>query len=501
MPSLTSTRMKFGIVGGLGAIGGADLLLKIIKSTPADGDHEQLDISFEQSPFDDSAAIADEHYNPGHRKFHVYNTLLDMEQRGCKAALVPCFVSHSFLDEIAPEVSLTILSILEAIRDNLRRDHPSVRRVGVLTSSYVRKTGVFDRALGQMYDVIYPDQDVQSAAVMPAVYGPEGIKAGRLSGRSVDMVAMACENLIQRGAELVILGSTELPILMDALKQRLDIPILDANQAYADFAVAYRDAPATRPFKLGVVGGVGPAATVDFMDKVVKGTTAARDQDHIKMVVEQNPQIPDRTANLISDGDDPTIALYSTCKRLVAEGADAIAIPCNTAHAYVARIQKHLGVPIVNMLTETVAHIRETHPEVRNVGLLATNGTVQSGVYQEFIDEAGLTLIVPDAPSQELLMTAIYGELGVKAGITDGQCRDDLRAAIGHLGDKGAEVVILGCTELPLIAPEAGTRDGLPVLLDPTGILARKCVSLAQEHSEAAADPVQHPTPLGLNRN
>ena len=316
---------------------------------------------------------------------------------------------------------------------------------------------------------------------MPAVYGPEGIKAGRLKGRTVERVAAACENLISLGADVIVLGSTELPVLIDRLQPRVGVPILDVNQAYAEFAIAFEGAMRSPPFKIGVVGGVGPAATVDFMNKVVTRTKAARDQDHIKMVVEQNPQIPDRTANLIGDGDDPTIPLYSTCKRLEADGADAIAIPCNTAHAYVARIQKHLGVPIVNMLSETVAHIRAAHPDVRNVGLLATSGTVQSGVYQEIVEDAGLTLITPDAPLQSRVMEAIYGEAGVKAGFTEGQCRDDLAAGIAHVRDKGAEVVILGCTELPLIAPkqDEADRNRFPVLLDPTDILARKCVALA----------------------
>ncbi len=475
--SPTAKKTKFGIVGGLGAIGGADLLLKIVKSTPARGDQDQLDISFEQRPFDDNGAVADESYNPNHRKFYVYNTLKEMERRGCEAALLPCFVSHSFLREVAPELELTILSLVDAARDKLDRDHAEARKIGVLTSSFVRKAKLFDE-LGAERTIVYPDDALQAEAVMPAIYGPDGLKAGRLSSRAVDLITAACQNLAEKGAEAIILGSTEIPVLFDALATRVDIPLLDVNLAYAEYAVAYAGARPSPPFKIGVVGGVGPAATVDFVDKVVKRTSAARDQDHIKMVVEQNPQIPDRTANLIGDGDDPTIPLYSTCKRLEADGADAIAIPCNTAHAYVARIQKHLTAPIVNMLTETVAHIRAAHPDVQRVGLLATNGTVESGVYQEIIEDAGLTLITPDAPMQAQVMEAIYGETGVKAGFTEGQCRDDLAAVIAHIRDKGAEAAILGCTELPLIAPEAG--EDMPILLDPTDILARKCVALAQ---------------------
>ncbi|WP_341211453.1 amino acid racemase [uncultured Limimaricola sp.] len=479
---MTSTpkRSKFGIVGGLGAIGAADLLMKIIKSTPADGDHQQLDISFEQQPFDDAGAVADAGYNPNPRKFHVYNTLKGMERRGCKVALLPCFVSHSFIDEIAPELDLTVLNIFEATRDMLRRDHPHATRIGVVSSSYVRQRRLFDKALGAAYEVIYPDDAIQTGSVMPAVYGPEGIKAGRLSGRSVGWLAQACDNLTSLGAEVIVLGSTELPVLIEALRPRVARPILDVNQAYAELALAYDGASPPGTFRLGVVGGVGPAATVDFMDKVVRRTQASRDQDHIKMVVEQNPQIPDRTAHLLGEGEDPTIPLYATCKRLEAEGANAIAIPCNTAHAFVARIQQHLNIPIINMPTQTAVHIRATYPDVTRVGLLATAGTVRSAVYRDALDAVGLTLILPDAETQTGVMEAIYGSHGVKAGFTTGRCRDDLLAAIQHISDKGAEAVILGCTELPLIAPSGSASVGLPILLDPTDILARKCVALAK---------------------
>ncbi len=130
----------------------------------------------------------------------------------------------------------------------------------------------------------------------------------------------------------------------------------------------------TPPFKIGVVGGVGPAATTDFMGKVVANTHASKDQDHIKMLVEQNPQIPDRTENIIGNGIDPSIALYSVCKKLEQGGANIVAIPCNTAHAYVERIQRNLSIPIVNMLRETVNHITTNYPDVKTVGLLATTG-------------------------------------------------------------------------------------------------------------------------------
>jgi aspartate racemase len=273
--------------------------------------------------------------------------------------------------------------------------------------------------------------------------------------------------------------------VVEALRGR-GLPIVDSNRVYAAHAVSDAGSAKAKPFKVGVVGGVGPAATADFMQKIVRNTTAARDQDHIKLVVEHNPQIPDRTANLVGDGPDPTVALYATCKKLEASDADLIAIPCNTAHAFVERIQPYLSIPIVNMLHETVRHLRDKHPECQQVGLLATSGTLGSRVYHEAVEASGRQALAPDALNQARVMNAIYGEKGVKAGHTEGECRDDLLLALAHLVERGAQAVILGCTELPLLLAQssafavAGTH---VVLLDPTDILARKCVALAQGDS------------------
>ena len=181
----------------------------------------------------------------------------------------------------------------------------------------------------------------------------------------------------------------------------------------------------------------------------------------------------------MGEGTDPTIALYSTAKKLERGGADIIAIPCNTAHAYVERIQRHLDIPIVSILTETTQHIVSHYPNVRKVGILATNGTVGSGLYQTSLEQAGLEPVVPDEAFQALVMESIYGPNGVKAGHTSGKCRQQLLQAVEHVLAKGADAVILGCTELPLIAPNP--QESNAIALDPTLILARKCVALASD--------------------
>ncbi|WP_369798855.1 aspartate/glutamate racemase family protein [Cupriavidus sp. SK-4] len=251
-------------------------------------------------------------------------------------------------------------------------------------------------------------------------------------------------------------------------------------------------------FKLGIVGGIGPAATVDFMAKIVRNTSAAKDQDHIRLLVEQNPQIPDRTAHLLHQADDPTLALYATCRRLEAGGASAIALPCNTAHAFVERIQPYLGVPIINMLQETVDDIVRRYGAGSTVGLLATSGTVASRVYHS-VAQPLLTVLTPEPDFQQRVMNAIYGPRGVKAGYTDGACRDDLLAAIDHLAARGAAVMILGCTELPLIVAQTDRHSAAGktvAVVDPTNVLARRCIQIAQAYAVPAPPGSRRPDPF-----
>ena len=481
---------RYGVVGGLGAIGGADLLSKLIRATQRIPDMPAADIAFEQRHFDEGQAAAEPTYDPTRRKFYVYSVLKSMEARGIDVALLPCFVSHTFLHEVLPELEISVISMFDALRDRIRRDYPDVQTIGVLTSTHVRTSGIFEREFEGIAKIIHPEQGDHSARLMSAVYGPRGIRAGYHGGLCVDQLVDVCAHLADKGADIILPGMTEVSVLIDVLRSRVSVPLIDSNLAYAEYAIGADPEPPLREFKLGVLGGVGPAATVDFMQKVVRLTRASCDQEHIKVVVEQNPQIPDRTANLIGDGEDPTIAMLATCKRLEANGAHAVAIPCNTAHAFVTSIQSQLGIPIVNMLSEVIAFARERMPEVSRLGLLATSGTIASRVYHSTAEAAGMTLLVPDESMQARVMEAIYGAEGVKAGFSAGTCSSHLAAAISHLRDQGAQAVILGCTELPLIELGADARRQLP-LLDPTEILAHSCVRLARkERVDVASEGV-----------
>lgn len=291
--------------------------------------------------------------------------------------------------------------------------------------------------------------------------------------------------LERAGVDVIVVPDTLAADTLGELQPEVAVTVLRMSDALGLVAEGRTPAPAKPPFKIGVVGGVGPAATVDLLDKIVANTEARCDQDHVKVIVEQNPQIPDRTAHLLDGGADPTIALYATSKRLEAAGASVIAIPCNTAHVFLPRIQPGLSIPIVNMLEATLGHIRDTYPG-RPVGLLATNGTIRTRAYHAVAETLGVTLMVPDDANQARVMAAIYGPRGVKAGFVAGECVEHLQAAMVSLVERGAEVLILGCTELPLLAQEcpdvpiAGRR---VAVVDPTAILARTCIRMAREHA------------------
>lgn len=469
-------RPRFAIVGGLGAVAGADILHRVVKSTPIHSEKDHLDISFVQRPFREHLDAASPDYNPTRRKLYVYDMLKNMEADNRDIALVPCFISQTFLDEICPEIGIKVLGIADAIKAHLMTKGSYVR-IGVLTSNYVRKTRYLETFFKSDFEVVYPSDQCQSD-LMHAIYGPNGLKSGTPSTKTKQKFLTACAHLVDKGANLVLPGFTDIPALLGDIYEQSSVEILNCNQIYADYVVKAAVSPRQRRFKVGVVGGIGPAATVDFMDKIVLNTTASKDQEHIKVVVEQNPQIPDRTQYLVGNGSDPTIALYATCKKLEQAGANVIAIPCNTAHAFVDRIQPNISVSIINMLTETITEITSMYPDTRKVGLLATKGTIQSGLYHNAAVAAGLELIVPDESTQSIIMDAIYGTKGVKAGYTEGHCCEQVIKALKYLESRSATVAILGCTELPLVMPALKNPTRL-TLLDPTNILARRCVALA----------------------
>lgn len=319
---------KIAVIGGLGTLSGGDLFLKLLKNKQVLKNQANYHFIFEQQPYNQMYLPLYEEKDIKSRKFYTYSICKNFENKGISKILLPCFASHSFIDELQKEIPVTILNIFEALQQYMHSKYSKGSKIGVLTSDFVRQLPLLTNYLSD-YDIKFPENQSE---LMEAIYGRKGIKNGYLDGLPLEYVYQACLNLKKQGCDVILPCITEISLIVNQLRKR-GVSVIDINKVYADFALEKAKPAYQKPFKLGIVGGVGPSATVDFMNKIIQSTPAKKDQEHIKMVVEQNPQIPDRTANLIRNETDPTIALFSTCKRLEAAESDVIAIPCNTAHA------------------------------------------------------------------------------------------------------------------------------------------------------------------------
>jgi len=476
-------KITFGIASGFSPLVGADLFLKRVKSAFVNNDPHHFNVIVEEQQLPEEYSQRDSDHKPGERKLHIYDMIQQLVSRKADYIMLNCFISHTFIDELAEAINIPIINMMEGLKYCIQSKYPKVKKIGILTSDYVKKKKLFEKYFdAQDYELVYPDPNIQADCLMEAMYRSEGIKADHLSGKAIENLETACEHLVSRGADLIIPGFNQTSPVCDVLLRKKHFNLIDSSRVYADWAIqSYSQVSAIRQRRIGIIGGIGPLATVDLMEKIINNTPADKDQEHLKMIVEHNPQIPDRTAHLLEDKEDPIIPLYSCAKKLEQREADFIVIPCNTAHAFVDRIQRHLSIPIINMIEEVVKCIGDKYSRAGTIGLLATSGTIQTKIYHSAFEKTDIQLIIPDETHQEMVMQAIYGENGVKAGITRGEPEEKLLQAASFLVSQGARVLILGCTELPLLLAEnekyviAGKEI---VILDPTNILARKCVQL-----------------------
>ena len=202
---------------------------------------------------------------------------------------------------------------------------------------------------------------------------------------------------------------------------------------------------------IGIIGGLGPAATSDLLSRIIKLTKAKKDQDHIHVIIDNNPKIPDRTQAIFGKGESPVPALVESGKMLERAKVDFIIIPCNTAHFFYDELKGHLRIPIVHMIREVAKKIHKEYPDIRKVGLLSTQGTIKAGLYQKELMAFGIDVIKPDEKSQNMVTEAIYGTKGIKCGYLEGRSKQLIYNAIDNLINNGAELIIGGCTEIPLV--------------------------------------------------
>ncbi|HSQ89794.1 aspartate/glutamate racemase family protein [Romboutsia sp.] len=221
---------------------------------------------------------------------------------------------------------------------------------------------------------------------------------------------------------------------------------------------------------VGIIGGMGPLATIDLFNKIVTMTNAKCDNDHIHILIDNNTKIPDRTSFILGNGENPTYELEKSAKHLEEIGADFLVIPCNTAHYFYNNIKNGVNIEVINMIEETAKSIASSG--IKKVGLLSTTGTIKAKVYDSIFEKYDIELIKPNEYGQSVIMDLIYG---IKEGreVSD---KKNMMDILNYLKEQGAFYIILGCTELPIAVKMLEIEGNF---IDPTSILARVAVSKA----------------------
>lgn len=218
---------------------------------------------------------------------------------------------------------------------------------------------------------------------------------------------------------------------------------------------------------LGVIGGMGPAATFDFCARLTAAMPVARDQDHPRILVDCDPHVPDRNAAQRGEGPSPGAYIAAMARGLRAAGAEVLAMPCNTAHAYRAEIEAAAPGPFVDIIAATTEAALVQRPQC--VGVLAVDGCLGAGLYQQALTARGAPHVVLAAPAQAAFMQTIYA---IKAGRRGAAEQAAMRSAVADLVRAGAETIIAGCTEIGLVlaadAAEAPLIDSLDALVAAT---------------------------------
>ncbi|MBQ8836751.1 MAG: amino acid racemase [Clostridia bacterium] len=219
---------------------------------------------------------------------------------------------------------------------------------------------------------------------------------------------------------------------------------------------------------IGIIGGMGPMATADLFTKIINLTDAKKDAEHIHILIDNNPQIPDRTSAILHGTESPLPYLIQSAERLADAGADFLIIPCITSHGFYDELVANVKIPVLNIVEETAKHLVSN--SVSKAVLLATDGTRHTNVFGNIFEKFGIELLYPSDEVQADLMDMIYN--GVKAG-ADKWDSTSVNRELSRLKSEGAETVILGCTELPLAAKLYGINGDL---VDPTTVLAKSAI-------------------------
>jgi len=226
----------------------------------------------------------------------------------------------------------------------------------------------------------------------------------------------------------------------------------------------------TREKIVGVIGGMGPEATVDFLRRLVAATPARDDAGHIRVLVDNNPKVPSRIAALIEGGgEDPAPVLRAMARGLQAQGADFLVMPCNTAHHYLPVIADAVTIPVLDMVALAIARLGTLTLKPARIGMLASPAVRLVGLYEARLREAGFAALFPEEDSEAQLLEFIRA---IKAGAMEDRHRHVYASVAAGLTKAGADAFLIACTEFSVIGPPAGLNrpcvDALDVLVEAT---------------------------------
>jgi len=224
---------------------------------------------------------------------------------------------------------------------------------------------------------------------------------------------------------------------------------------------------------IGILGGKGPEATSELFRLIIANTPTTVEEDHLRVFIDNNPQIPKPALGITGEGEDPTPALIKTAQNLERSGSAFIVIPCNSAHYYIDAIRRAIRIPVVSILEETVAAVRSS--DCRSVMILATTGLIRSGLYQKALTEAGIDVLQPDAGEQAELW---QGTLQFKDKSEKALLQATVSRIIRRISGSGAVGLLLGCTDIPPAL--TGMEIPLPVF-NTLEILAKSAVREARQ--------------------
>ncbi|MDB4837645.1 amino acid racemase [Marinomonas sp.] len=215
------------------------------------------------------------------------------------------------------------------------------------------------------------------------------------------------------------------------------------------------DAAPKKEKVVGIIGGMGPEATVDLMQRIINATPATDDIDHIRVLVDNNPKVPSRIKALIEgNGESPAPCMALMAQGLEQQGADFLVIPCNTAHHYYPNVAVAVNIPVLNLIELTAAHVKRTQPNIKKIGLLASSALQIIHLYEPWFAKHNIQVIYPEADLQQKIMGFIRA---VKANKQTPEQLQDYHRAAENLAFQGAEALVVACTELSVIGDQLQT--------------------------------------------